>query len=111
MNTFNCFLKIFTLIFLLSNSINTNAEEKKIKKIIIDNPSSNQRLLTPSIDKEKNKIQLIPPKEISEKKIRMKRENRSSKKATRRKKEKQLRKTKKRNRSSKKVTRRKKKSN
>ena len=62
------YLKILALLFITLTSPKLFSQEKKIKKIIIDNPSQNQRLLSPPVDTKKDTIKLIPPKEISNKK-------------------------------------------
>ena len=61
-NIFN----IFIIVFLFSTK-NAVAEDK-IKKIIIDKPLLNQRLLSPPTEDKREIIKLIPPKSISEQK-------------------------------------------
>ena len=62
------YLKILALLFITLISPKLFSQEKEIKKIIIDKPSQNQRLLSPPVDKKKDIIKLIPPKEISNRK-------------------------------------------
>ena len=58
--------KIFFIIFLFSTKY--VVAEDKIKKIIIDKPLSNQRLLSPPTEDKREIIKLIPPKSISDQK-------------------------------------------
>ena len=58
-------LSIIPILFLLSVTTSFSQEKDVIKKIIID-PSSNKRLLIPSIESNDEKIKLIPPKSVKE---------------------------------------------
>ena len=58
------FLTILVL-FLIPAKILFSQEQDSIKKIIIDT-NQNKRLLIPSIENENEKIQLIPPKSMSD---------------------------------------------
>ena len=57
----------FVVLFLLPVKIMFAQEKEVIKKIIID-PNPKERLLIPSIQNENEKIKLIPPKSILDKK-------------------------------------------
>ena len=57
------YLRLLILIFFITEPSGLNSQEKKIKKIIIEQPSK-ERLLSPPIDKKKDAIKLIPPEEI-----------------------------------------------
>ena len=57
------YIIFFILIVFITEPSGSDSQEKKIKKIIIEQPS-NERLLSPPVDKKKDAIKLIPPKEI-----------------------------------------------
>ncbi|MBC33836.1 MAG: hypothetical protein CMN01_04340, partial [Rickettsiales bacterium] len=54
----------FSLLFFLIDS--SHSQESEIKKIIIDNNSDRNRLLSPPTDGPSKRIKLIPPKNIQE---------------------------------------------
>ena len=60
------FFNIFIIVFIFSTKY--GFAEDKIKKIIIDKPLSNQRLLSPPTEDKREIIKLIPPKSISDQK-------------------------------------------
>ena len=53
MINYSKYLKFFALLFITLISQKLLSQEKEIKKIIIDNPSQNQRLLSPPVDKKR----------------------------------------------------------
>ena len=59
---------IWIIIFFIVFASKINSQEpEKIKKLIIEIPQLNERLLSPPTEKRNEKIKLIPPKSIQKK--------------------------------------------
>ena len=62
-------ISIFFTTVLVALGPFTVFSQEKIKKIIIDNPDLNKRLLTPPTEKATGEIKLVPPEEILKRKV------------------------------------------